>query len=109
MRGIGELDVGGRTVLLRADLNVPMDGSSITDDGRIRASLPTITELAGRGARVLICAHLGRPEGTTYAERGRAGPSLGPVARRLAGLLGSDVPLAGDGAGHAAAVGGRGV
>ncbi len=103
MRGIDELAVGGRTVLLRADLNVPMDGSSITDDGRIRASLPTITELAGRGARVLICAHLGRPQGASYAERGRAGPSLEPVARRLAELLGSEVPLAGDVAGPAAA------
>jgi phosphoglycerate kinase len=103
MRGISELDVAGRTVLLRADLNVPMDGGRITDDGRIVASLPTITQLAGRGARVLICAHLGRPSGASYAERARGGPSLTPVASRLAGLLGTEVALAGDVAGPAAA------
>jgi phosphoglycerate kinase len=63
MRGIDELDVTGRTVLLRADLNTPLNGTTITDDGRIRASMPTISKLAGRGARVLVCAHLGRPSG----------------------------------------------
>jgi phosphoglycerate kinase len=80
-----------------------MDGGRITDDGRIVASLPTITQLAGRGARVLICAHLGRPSGASYAERARGGPSLTPVASRLAGLLGTEVALAGDVAGPAAA------
>jgi len=75
MRGIDELDVAGQTVLLRVDLNVPSDGDRITDDGRIRASLPTITKLAGRGARVLACAHLGRPKGATYDERAAGGPS----------------------------------
>ena len=103
MRGIDDLEVGGRVVLLRADLNVPLDGAEITDDGRIRASLPTITKLAGRGARVLICAHLGRPRGSSYAERAAGGPSLAPVAARLADLLGSEVTLAGDVAGPAAA------
>jgi phosphoglycerate kinase len=103
MRGIDDLEVGGRVVLLRADLNVPLDGAEITDDGRIRASLPTITKLADRGARVLICAHLGRPRGSTYAERAAGGPSLAPVAARLADLLGSEVTLAGDVAGPAAA------
>src|SRR5580692_7745328 len=103
MRGIDDLEVGGRVVLLRADLNVPLDGAEITDDGRIRASLPTITKLAGRGARVLICAHLGRPQGSSYAERAAGGPSLAPVAARLADLLGSEVTLAGDVAGPAAA------
>jgi len=102
MRGIDELDVGGAMVLLRADLNVPLDGTRITDDGRIRASLPTITSLAGRGARVLICAHLGRPAGAGYAERAAGGPSLRPVAGRLAELLGQDVPLAEDVAGESA-------
>ena len=103
MRGIDDLEVGGRVVLLRADLNVPLDGAEITDDGRIRASLPTITKLASRGARVLICAHLGLPRGSTYAERAAGGPSLAPVAARLADLLGSEVTLAGDVAGPAAA------
>src|SRR5260370_11748323 len=103
MRGTDELDVGGARVLLRADLNVPLDGTRITDDGRITASLPTITKLASRGARVLICAHLGRPAGADYAEHAAGGPSLQPVAERLAELLGHDVPLAADAAGHAAA------
>jgi phosphoglycerate kinase len=103
MRSLDDLDVSGATVLLRADLNVPLDGSAITDDGRIRASLPTIAKLAGRGARVLIAAHLGRPKGADYAERAAGGPSLAPVARRLGELLGRDVPLAADVAGESAA------
>ena len=103
MRGIDDLDVSGRVVLLRADLNVPLDGATITDDGRIRASLPTISKLAGRGARVLVCAHLGRPKGASYAERAAGGPSLAPVAARLAELLGGEVPLAADVAGPSAA------
>ncbi len=103
MRAIDELDVGGRTVLLRADMNVPLAGTQITDDGRIRASLPTITRLAERGARILVLAHLGRPSGSGYAERAAGGPSLQPVAARLAELLGQDVPLAGDVAGPSAA------
>ena len=103
MRGIDDLEASGRVVLLRADLNVPLDGATITDDGRIRASLPTITKLAGRGARVLICAHLGRPKGTSYAERAAGGPSLAPIAARLAELLGGEVTLAADVAGPAAA------
>ncbi len=103
MRVISDLDVRGRVVLLRADLNVPLDGTQITDDGRIRASLPTITKLAGRGARVLICAHLGRPKGATYDERAASGPAVGPVSLRLAELLGDDVALAADVAGPSAA------
>ena len=109
MRDIADLDVGGQTVLLRADLNVPLDGSTITDDGRIRASLPTITSLAGRGARVLICAHLGRPKGEDFAARAAGGPSLGPVASRLSELLGQQVPLASDVAGPSAAEVARGL
>jgi len=105
MRGIADLEVRGRAILLRADLNVPLDGASttkITDDGRIRASMPTITDLAGRGARLLICAHLGRPKGDDYAARAAGGPSLAPVASRLGELLGRPVPLAGDVAGPSA-------
>ena len=103
MRVIDQLEVGGRTVLLRADLNTPLDGARITDDGRIRASLPTITKLAARGAKVLILAHLGRPAGADYSDRAAGGPSMRPVAERLAELLGQPVPLATDVAGQAAA------
>jgi phosphoglycerate kinase len=89
--------VAGRRVLVRSDLNVPLDGSRITDDGRIRASVPTITRLAEAGARVVVTAHLGRPKGTpddTY--------SLRPVAQRLADLLGRDVVFASDTVGSSA-------
>jgi phosphoglycerate kinase len=102
MKGIDALDVAGQVVLLRADLNVPLDGSAITDDGRIRASLPTINKLRERGARVLITAHLGRPKGDSYADRAAGGPSLAPVAARLSELLGTSVPLAADVAGESA-------
>ena len=101
MKSIEDLAVGGRRVLLRADLNVPMDRSDpaspqITDDGRIRASLPTIRKLLDRGARVIIMAHLGRPKGDGYAERAAGGPSLRPVAARLGELLGQPVAFAAD-------------
>jgi phosphoglycerate kinase len=88
--------VSGRRVLLRADLNVPLDKSTraITDDGRIRASVPTITELRDAGARVVVAAHLGRPKGAPDPQY-----SLAPVAARLGELLGAEVPLAGDVAG----------
>jgi phosphoglycerate kinase len=102
VRSIDDLAVSGATVLLRADLNVPLDGTAITDDGRIRASLPTIRKLAGRGARVLIAAHLGRPSGADYAERAAGGPSLVPVAARLGELLDMYIPVAADVAGPAA-------
>jgi phosphoglycerate kinase len=103
MRGIDEEEAGGRAVLLRADLNVPLDGTRITDDGRVRASLPTIGKLAGRGARVIVLAHLGRPQGGDFAERAGAGPSLKPVADHLARLLGRPVAFAADVAGPSAA------
>jgi phosphoglycerate kinase len=99
MKSVTDLEVGGRVVLLRADLNVPLDAAVITDDGRIRASMPTICALAGRGARVVICAHLGRPSGDDYAARSAGGPSLKPVAARLGELLGRPVLLADDVAG----------
>jgi phosphoglycerate kinase len=75
-------EVSGRTVLVRSDLNVPLDGGRISDDGRIRASLPTINELAGRGAKVLVCSHLGRPKGAPEARY-----SLRPVFERLSELI----------------------
>ena len=102
MKGLDSIPVGGRVVLLRADLNVPLDGATITDDGRIRASLPTINKLRERGAKVLIIAHLGRPKGDSYADRAAGGPSLAPVAARLSELLGTSVPLATDVAGDSA-------
>jgi phosphoglycerate kinase len=103
MKRVDDLDVAGRPVLLRADLNVPMDGAAITDDGRIRASLPTLTDLVSRGARVIVCAHLGRPKGDGYGARAAGGPSLRPVAQRLSELLGQPVAFAGDVAGESAA------
>ena len=90
-------DLRGRRVLVRSDLNVPLDGSTITDDGRIRASAPTIGELADRGARVAVCAHLGRPKGKPVDEF-----SLAPVAERLADVLGRPVAFATDTVGQSA-------
>jgi phosphoglycerate kinase len=89
--------VAGRTVLVRSDLNVPLDGGQITDDGRIRASLPTIQELAAAGAKVVVCAHLGRPKGQVKPEY-----SLAPVAERLGELLGHPVRMATDVVGESA-------
>jgi phosphoglycerate kinase len=99
MRSIDDIEVSGKRVLVRADLNVPLDKSgsgAITDDGRIRASLPVIRKLADRGARVIVMAHLGRPKGEDFAERAAGGPSLQVVADRLAELLGRPVAFASD-------------
>ena len=101
MKKISDLDIAGKTVLLRADFNVPLakDGSGvITDDGRIVASLPTINALIDAGAKVVIVAHLGRPKGVGFEESG----SLAPVATRLGELLGKDVALASDVTGESA-------
>jgi phosphoglycerate kinase len=99
MRSIDDIEVSGKRVLVRSDLNVPLDKSgsgAITDDGRIRASLPVIRKLADRGARVIVMAHLGRPKGEDFAERAAGGPSLQVVAERLAELLGRPVAFASD-------------
>ena len=89
IRGIDQLDVAGKTVLVRSDLNVPLDDQgNITDDGRIVASVPTIKSLAQRGAKVIILAHLGRPKGAPEAKY-----SLAPAAKRLGELLGQHVEL----------------
>ncbi len=90
-------DVRGKRVLVRSDLNVPLEGDMITDDGRIRASVPTIRELADAGARVVVTAHLGRPKGAPDPQF-----SLAPVARRLGELLGRDVAFATDTVGASA-------
>ncbi len=95
MKTIAELgDLRGKRVLVRSDLNVPLEGTTITVDGRIRASLPTLQALREAGARVLLAAHLGRPKGAPDPRY-----SLAPVAARLAELLGVPVPLATDVAG----------
>ena len=98
MKSISELgDLRGKRVLVRSDLNVPLDGATITDDGRIRASVPTIKALSEAGARVVVCAHLGRPKGAPEAKY-----SLAPVAARLGELLGRDVAFATDTVGESA-------
>jgi phosphoglycerate kinase len=86
-----ELDVADKRVFLRCDLNVPLKDGVITDDGRIKASLPTIKFLLSAGASIVIAAHLGRPKGEAKPEL-----SLAPVAKRLAELLGSPVHFVGE-------------
>jgi len=91
-------DLRGKRVLVRSDLNVPLDGEgTITDDGRVRASVPTIKALTEAGARVVVCAHLGRPKGAPEAKY-----SLAPVAQRLQELLGAPVVFATDTVGESA-------
>ncbi|WP_055587570.1 phosphoglycerate kinase [Peterkaempfera griseoplana] len=97
MKTIDDLDVAGRRVFVRADLNVPLSGETITDDGRIRAVAPTIAKLAQSGAKVIVASHLGRPKGAPDPQY-----SLAPVARRLAELLGRDVAFATDTVGESA-------
>jgi phosphoglycerate kinase len=88
---VRDVDVTGKRVFLRADLNVPLDDGRITDDTRIRASLPTIIQLLERGASVILASHLGRPKGKV-----NDGLRLKPVADRLAQLLGRPVRMTGD-------------
>jgi phosphoglycerate kinase len=98
MRTIDDLgQLRGQRVLVRSDLNVPLEGDLITDDGRIRASIPTIAKLADAGARVVVTAHLGRPKGAPDPQY-----SLAPVADRLGELLGRDVAFATDTVGESA-------
>ncbi|WP_405740845.1 phosphoglycerate kinase [Streptomyces sp. NBC_01525] len=100
MKTIDELiadGVGGKRVFVRADLNVPLDGATITDDGRIRAVQPTIAKLAQNGAKVIVASHLGRPKGAPDPAF-----SLAPAAARLSELLGRDVAFASDTVGDSA-------
>jgi phosphoglycerate kinase len=90
-------DLTGKRVLIRCDLNVPLDGQTITDDGRIRASLPTLNQLRDRGAKIIVLAHLGRPKGQVNPKY-----SLAPAAKRLSELLGAEVRLAEDVVGESA-------
>ena len=99
MKSLDDLEVAGRTVLVRADFNVPLadgpdgpdDTKVITDDGRIRAALPTLTYLRDKGAKLVVVAHLGRPKGVASEALG-----LQPVADRLSELLDADVEVASD-------------
>ena len=86
MRTVRDLDAAGKRVLVRADLNVPLDGGAITDDTRIRRAMPTVELLLDRGATVTLCSHLGRPKGQPDPAL-----SLRPVADRIAELLGRPV------------------
>ncbi|MDQ3149855.1 MAG: phosphoglycerate kinase [Chloroflexota bacterium] len=88
---VRDVDVRGRRVFVRADLNVPLDDGRITDDTRIRASLPTLVHLLERGATVILASHLGRPKGKV-----NDGLRLKPVADRLSQLLGRPVRMTGD-------------
>lgn len=100
MKTIDELlaeGVAGKRVFVRADLNVPLDGTTITDDGRIRAVVPTVARLAEAGARVVVASHLGRPKGSPDPAF-----SLAPAAARLGELLGADVAFATDTVGDSA-------
>jgi len=90
-------DLRGKRVIVRADLNVPLDGETITDDGRIRAALPTLTRLVDAGARVVVVSHLGRPKGAPEDRY-----SLRPVVARLGELLGQEVAFATDTVGESA-------
>jgi len=89
LRRLSEFDLHGRRVILRCDLNVPIKDGAITDDGRIRASLPTLRLLLEQGAAVVILAHLGRPKGERKPEL-----SLEPVGKRLSELIGREVKFA---------------
>ncbi len=91
-RTIDQIDLQGKRVIIRVDFNVPLDESlQITDDSRIRATIPTINHVVDEGASVILCSHLGRPKGTVCPEL-----SLTPVAKRLKRLLGKDVTFAPD-------------
>jgi len=92
MKSINDLgDLKGKRVLIRCDFNVPLDGDTITDDGRIKAALPTLRQLVEAGAKVVVMAHLGRPKGEANPKY-----SLAPAAKRLGELLGVEVRLAAD-------------
>ena len=90
-KSIRDISPKGKRVLVRCDFNVPLDGSTITDDKRITEALPTVRYLMEQGGRVILCSHLGRPKGQVNPKY-----SLTPVAARLSELLGCEVPLSAD-------------
>src|SRR6478672_8906312 len=89
---MSDLDLAGKRVLIREDLNVPIDAGRITSEQRITAALPTMQRALEQGAAVMVMSHLGRPKEGTWTEA----DSLAPVAARLSALLGRDVPLVRD-------------
>jgi phosphoglycerate kinase len=91
LRSIENLDLSGRKVIVRLDLNAPLDGSEVSDDTRITAALPTVRHLMNAGAKVVLCSHLGRPKGKPEAKY-----SLKPVGQKLAELSGYEVMLVED-------------
>lgn len=90
-RTVEDIDVRGKRVLMRADFNVPLEDTRITDDTRLRATLPTIQYLLDQGAAVILTSHLGRPKGKREEKS-----SLRPVAQALEPMLGRPVQMAGD-------------
>lgn len=90
-KSIRDISPKGKRILVRCDFNVPLDGSTITDDKRITEALPTVRYLMEQGSRVILCSHLGRPKGQVNSKY-----SLAPVAARLSELLGCPVPLSSD-------------
>ncbi len=88
-QSIANTDVKGKRVLIRVDFNVPLDGSTITDDRRIKAALPTISSVIERGGKAILMSHLGRPAGKGYEEA----YSMAPIAQRLSELLGKEVKI----------------
>ena len=98
VKTLADADVSGKRVLCRVDFNVPLSNGEVSDDTRIQAALPTITYLIEHGAKVILCSHLGRPDGTRY----QAEYSLAPVARYLSKVLGKPVAFATDTIGDSA-------
>ncbi|MBM3561437.1 MAG: phosphoglycerate kinase, partial [Alphaproteobacteria bacterium] len=100
-RTLDDIDVKGRRVLVRLDLNVPTKDGRVTDTTRIERAMPTVVELADRGARVVVLSHFGRPKGQRVADM-----SLAPIAAAVGAMLGREVTFADDcvGAGAEAAV-----
>lgn len=101
-RGLDSLNPKGKRILVRVDLNVPMEAGTVSDTTRLKRIVPTLQDLAGRGGRVILLAHFGRPKGETYAERANAAESLAPIAAALGQLMGQKIGFVADITGNAA-------
>lgn len=102
-RTLDDASVSGKRVLVRVDLNVPMEDGRVTDATRLERIAPTLNEISGKGGKVILLAHFGRPKGDDYAARASQKESLEPVAKALAGVLGKPVAFCGASAGPQAA------